>query len=250
MFAYIGEKTSPTYAGAIAEFSKLAVSGCVPCGAPAGHKDGWGTASWTKDTESFHRSILPANDDLLMRHTLTGDVSQGHIIIHLRKASIGEISLSNTHPFMHSGVAFCHNGSIKTFPKNSVFGNNLILREGQTDSEIFFLRILSRVPGLIIGNVKLEEIRDALNGEVSEIKNTADWTSLTCFISSSDGIVLNYLWNEQYPRAKELKMQDYYTFYVGMKGSEIILCSEKLPLDGFVWEKLENNTQRIFRKAF
>ena len=89
-----------------------------------------------------------------------------------------------------------------------------------------------------------------MNDEISEIKNTADWTSLTCLIASSDGIVLNYLWNEQYPRAKELRMQDYYTFYIGVKGNEIILCSERLSLDGFVWEKLENNTQRVFQKAF
>ncbi len=55
---------------------------------------------------------------------------------------------------------------------------------------------------------------------------------MTCLLKTKEGIILNYLWNENDPNAEKMEYEKYYTFYIGKKGDTTILCSEKLDCRG------------------
>ncbi len=246
IFIYDGDLDDTEFVKALQKFSLLGENGHILVGDEKGHKDGWGLHSQLDDNELYFRSLesISENKILDIVNPILG--SQGQLVAHLRKASVGKKLICNTHPFLRSGISFCHNGSIKIY-SGSHFKEDRRLREGHTDSETFFLNILDRVPGQI-GDSSLEDLRKALLEEIDYIKKNSDWTALICALHSSNGIILNYLWNEKNVDAERLNFKDYYTFYIGRKNGDIVLCSEKLELDGFEWEKLDNNTTLIFPK--
>lgn len=244
IFAYIGELNDSDFAKSLGEFSRLSKEGCVPCGIESGHLDGWGLHAMTEKGEVYFRSIDLINKEkiILAANPIMG--TRGQAVAHLRKASVGKKSICNTHPFLRSGISFCHNGSFFA-SKESDFVKDRYLREGHTDTETLFLRILDKVDGQK-GDASLENLKQALLNELEEIKSLFPWTSLTCILKSSNGLVLNYLWNENHPDALKEGFDGYYTFFIGRKDKEIILCSEKLEVEGFAWEQLKNNTTLLF----
>lgn len=240
IFAYSGDMSSPIYFEALEKFALLGENGCVPCGIESGHLDGWGIHTSDHKDNAYFRSVNSVSKDKVIDIANQLKDSYGQTVVHLRKATVGKNVICNTHPFMRTGISFCHNGSIHALPETA-FTNVRNLREGHTDSETFFIKILDRVEGQV-GDISLEVLKNALIDEVTEIKNTTKWTSLTCLLKSNDGIILNYLWNEKHPDSEKLGFKDYYTFFVGKKGDITIMCSETLDIQGFVWEKLVNDT--------
>lgn len=230
IFAYSGDLVSDECTLAVTEFAKLAQHGSVPLGIEPGHTDGWGLYASNGGTEVYVRSAGEVSAEKIVT-ALQPVRGSGQTLIHLRKATVGTNKITNTHPFLRSGVAFCHNGSILSFPDSY---NGLL--EGDTDSEKYFIRILGRMP-----DSELASMKNAVESESALLK-TGSWTSLTCVLRSNKGLVLNYMWNEAHPKTEEMRLEDYYTFFVGTKGSDTILCSEKLPVEGFVWEPLANGT--------
>ena len=240
MLAYDGDLNSKEYQEILASFAILGENGCVPCGIEKGHLDGWGIhSSDTKDSIYF-RSINSVDKKNLLNKANQLNNDYGQTVVHLRKATVGKNAICNTHPFMRAGISFSHNGSIHAFP-NSTFISDRHFREGHTDSETFFMRIIDRINGQI-GDSSLDNIKNALLEEIEEIKNISEWTSLTCLIKSPNGIIINYLWNEKHPDVEKLKLNEYYTFYIGKKENITVTSSEILNIDGFIWEKLNNNT--------
>lgn len=231
IFAYSGDVGSEGFTQAVSEFAKLARDGNVPQGIPPGHLDGWGLHASTQDKEVYVREVHEATAESLLRALAPLGGGQGQVLMHLRKATIGENKIVNTHPFVRGGAVFCHNGSIRSFPDSR---DDLL--EGGTDSEKYFVRILSQ-----LSNLELETMCAAVESEVEALQD-GDWTSLTCLLKSSRGIVVKYLWNESHPMTEVGKLHDYYTFYKGMKGADTILCSEKLSINGYDWESLANGT--------
>jgi len=203
IYAYSGNFSESELRESLVAFARLSDEGCVPCGIPSGHRDGWGVYGSTGNEELFYKSTQPPTDTAIYEKIKPLMGGTGQMIAHLRKATSGRNALCNTHPFVRSGIAFCHNGSIKAFPETS-FVQARHLREGHTDSETFFLRILDRLPAQQ-GDASLENVRTALLEEVEEIKKLSEWTSLTCLLQTSDGIVLHYLWNESHEKSQEME---------------------------------------------
>lgn len=230
IFAYSGDLGSEELKSAVTEFAKLAVHGSVPLGIEPGHTDGWGLYASNGGKEIYVRSAGEAKADKLLT-ALQPVRGQGQVLIHLRKATVGANKVANTHPFLRSGVVFCHNGSIRSFPDSPVG-----LLEGDTDSEKYFMRILSRM-----SDTGLTTMQAAVEAEVKTLQE-GEWTSLTCVLKSKDGLVLNYLWNEAHTKTEEMRLNDYYTFFRGIKGEATILCSELLEVRGFSWQPLINGT--------
>ena len=230
IFAYSGDLGSTDFENAVTEFSKLALYGNVPHGIEPGHTDGWGVYASNGGKEVYVRSAGEAAAEKLST-ALQPVRGSGQALIHLRKATIGVNKIVNTHPFLRTGVAFCHNGSIRSFPEG-VVGD----LEGDTDSEKYFARILARTKSLA-----LDDLTRAVEDEVASLK-LGDWTSLTSALVAKDGIVLKYFWNESHPMTEAGKLNDYYTFFKGTKGDSIVLCSEELDIGGFTWEPLTNGT--------
>jgi glutamine amidotransferase len=114
------------------------------------HPDGWGVAYYLEDCPHLVKSIETAVDDTLFQK-VSGVVSSKTVLAHLRKTTIGENSILNTHPFQHGKWVFGHNGNIKNFGKLRRDLENLISEElksyllGSTDSEVIFYIVLTEL---------------------------------------------------------------------------------------------------------
>jgi predicted glutamine amidotransferase len=236
IFSYSGDVSGEDFSAAVTEFAKLARDGNVPQGIEPGHVDGWGVRALAGDTEVYERSQheATAEDLLAALRPLRG---VGQVVIHLRKATVGENKIANTHPFLRDGISFCHNGSIQRFPEGTVSAV-----EGDTDSEKYFVRVLAR-----LARSSLAEIARGIEEEIHEIQKAGDWTSLTCLAQSREGMVLKYFWNEAHPMTEAGRLNDYYTFFRGTKNEGTMLCSEMLTVPGFTWQPLLNGTLVVLR---
>lgn len=114
------------------------------------HPDGWGVAYYLDECPHLIKSIDTAVDDSLFEQ-VSGIVSSETVLAHLRKTTIGENSILNTHPFQHGKWSFAHNGNIKHFLKFRAQLLDLVSDDirsfilGDTDSEIIFSVILSEI---------------------------------------------------------------------------------------------------------
>jgi predicted glutamine amidotransferase len=145
------------------------------------HGDGWGLARARAGEVEVHKQADAArmSDDF-------ADWARGRAsdlgMVHLRRATLGlDVRIENTHPFTDGRMAFAHNGSI--FPPASL--DRLLsaeaqeLRRGHTDSERYFLAVLSRLQE---GATPAE----ALTEGVAEIAADGSFTSLNCFLLTPD----------------------------------------------------------------
>ncbi len=113
------------------------------------HRDGWGLAvfdatggrDWRVD-----RGINPASEDDRFLERAVG--SRGDLLIaHIRQKTVGPTSIENTHPFRRKQWVFAHNGTIKNVGWLAQNVSTLRRAEvvGQTDSELFFAYLLTRL---------------------------------------------------------------------------------------------------------
>lgn len=112
------------------------------------HRDGWGMAWYDSEGPHSHKSPLRAADEpgyQRLAAAMLGDMG----LVHLRWATPGlGVSDRNSHPFHHGPYTFAHNGAIH--PQDRL---GEILPPaweqrlgGSTDSERYFLHIMSRLP--------------------------------------------------------------------------------------------------------
>jgi len=114
------------------------------------HPHGWGIAYYLSGRREPHevRSVNAAFSDERFRR-VSEFLTANAVVAHVRKATIGDLTPENTHPFHWQGWTFCHNGTL--------FGYHQIedqLRArlkprfvdsigGGTDSEMLFYLVLS-----------------------------------------------------------------------------------------------------------
>ena len=107
------------------------------------HADGWGLALRTANDWNIHRSTACA---ARCPNFASGELETTIAIAHVRKRTVGELALVNTHPFRRDRFVLAHNGTVET--------SALIARtapeqaaqiEGTTDSERLFAFILTHV---------------------------------------------------------------------------------------------------------
>lgn len=114
------------------------------------HADGWGVAFYIQQTPHIVRSLESAQNCQLFKK-VSAVVSSNTVLAHLRKATKGSLSILNTHPFQHGKWTFAHNGNIKDFSMHKEQLTQLISPDfkkfilGETDSELIFKIILSRI---------------------------------------------------------------------------------------------------------
>lgn len=114
------------------------------------HPDGWGVAFYVDGAPHLTRSPVTALGDRLF-HRLSGVVSSQTVVAHVRKATQGENTVLNCHPFQHGRWVFAHNGDIPDFERHraalldevSAPLRRFIL--GETDSEVIFYVLLSQL---------------------------------------------------------------------------------------------------------
>jgi len=116
------------------------------------HPHGWGIAYYLTGETSPHliKSMESAFDDDRFARVSTFLTSHA-VIAHVRKATVGELSPRNTHPFAWNGWTFCHNGTIFGFDAirplllGKVHPRFHASIQGTTDSELFFYLVLSEL---------------------------------------------------------------------------------------------------------
>lgn len=114
------------------------------------HPDGWGVAYYVAHAPHVVKGASAAFGDQLFKH-VSGIVTSETVLAHLRKATQGELSTINTHPFQYGHWVFAHNGNIEGF--GEVRDELLarippVLRRfilGTTDSEVLFYMILGKM---------------------------------------------------------------------------------------------------------
>ena len=167
------------------------------------HPDGWGVAYYVDGSPHITKSPTHALGDQLF-HRLSGLVSSETVLAHVRKATQGNKSVLNCHPFQFGRWVFAHNGDIPGFAD----GLAPRLREeiaprlrrfvlGDTDSEtIFFIFLtllerhtpLSHRPeiGSVVAAVQgtIERVRAICQGHVRD-----DLVLLTFIVSDGDVMV-------------------------------------------------------------
>lgn len=107
------------------------------------HKDGWGVAFFDGKGVRKFLDPQPSCESPIAEFIKTYPIRSLNVIAHIRRATQGQLSLENTHPFQRELWGrywiFAHNGNLKDFqPKLDGYFQPV----GQTDSELAFCYIM------------------------------------------------------------------------------------------------------------
>src|SRR5664279_683479 len=107
------------------------------------HADGWGLALRRGDDWMVHRSTACA---ARCPNFASGDLDTTIAIAHVRKKTVGELALVNTHPFRRGRFVLAHNGTVETAALVArTAPEHLAQIEGTTDSEKLFAFVLTQI---------------------------------------------------------------------------------------------------------
>lgn len=204
------------------DFQNLALIGKIRAGMTPGHQDGWGMAGFQENKAFyFSRSKRSANNDLDYELSIekAWQLKISSLVLHIRKASSGGVSLENTHPFIRDNWVFCHNGTINEASKIPL---KQLKPEGTTDSERFFLFLVEKLSGASTQ----EEIKSKVKEAVEFIKDNFDYTSLTFLLCNNRFLVAYRSFNEKSEERNEYA--GYYTLYYFIDRDFMAVCSEPI----------------------
>lgn len=119
------------------------------------HCDGWGFAEYNGTTAFIHKESKAAAFSQRLEYINNQKHKSKCVICHIRRATIGEIALRNTQPFVyelqgHSHV-FAHNGDLKNIWDEIIFSGDKPV--GETDSEYAFYYLMLFIKELWQNNV-------------------------------------------------------------------------------------------------
>jgi glutamine amidotransferase len=144
------------------------------------HPDGWGVAFYIDGAPHVTRSPSTALGDALF-HRLSGVVASETVLAHVRKATQGDKTVFNCHPFQHGRWVFAHNGDIPRFEElRSALLELVDLRlrrfvMGDTDSEVVFFVFLSELGRATGGRrPELSHAMAALRTTVKRVRDLCD----------------------------------------------------------------------------
>jgi predicted glutamine amidotransferase len=164
------------------------------------HPDGWGVAFYVDGSPHITRSAEFALGDRLF-HRLSGVVSSETVLAHVRKATQGEKTVLNCHPFQYGRWVFAHNGDIPEFERHRA---QLIaevaptLRRfilGETDSEVLFFVFLSQLAGYgpLARRHAVDDVSAALRATLKRVRELCDdgkgRALLTVIVTDGDTMV-------------------------------------------------------------
>src|SRR5512139_1121783 len=151
------------------------------------HPDGWGVAYYVDGAPHITRSPNAALNDHLF-HRVSGVVASETVLAHVRKATVGDLSVLNCHPFQYGRWTMAHNGEIKDFERHRATVRSLIaprLRRyilGDTDSEVIFFLFLTHLSasGPLQERLDVDAVVAALRRTVEHVRELTDGDDPTC----------------------------------------------------------------------
>jgi predicted glutamine amidotransferase len=141
------------------------------------------------------RVPVQASEDPAYRH-VARRLDASEMLVHLRYASTGAVSLVNTHPFSQDGRLFAHNGVVGALARiEARLGSNRAMVMGDTDSERFFalITLAIREAG--------GDVRAGITAAVREVAAEYELYSLNFVLGD-----LGHVWAFRYPEHNPLHL--------------------------------------------
>lgn len=123
-----------------------------------------------RDPWRLHKGIAQACEDARFHEIAEG--SRGHVLIaHIRQKTVGPTRLENTHPFARDGWVFAHNGTLHNLAPlhRGTSAERLAEVAGDTDSELLFAYLLTRLDREGLLHLRSEAARDAASALVESV---------------------------------------------------------------------------------
>jgi predicted glutamine amidotransferase len=208
------------------------------------HADGWGIAWYDGNGEiQTLRSQAAAYADGDYADAVTTIASTG-AILHLRWATPGiPVQPGNTHPFVHDGYAFGHNGSI--WPRDGLLDllDTVPALVGTSDSELYLLALLQRATKL--------GFEDGLRSTIVDITAELTPSSLNALLLG-DGLLTAMCCNigddgcpgTSPPDAPPELLPGYYDLRFRLLEGATVVASSGWADDAH-WERMENGTAMV-----
>jgi len=207
------------------------------------HGDGSGLAWYVHELSAEparYRSVQPAWNDINLLE-IASKTQSSCFMGHVRAATIGEVSISNCHPFVFKQYAFVHNGTIREFglikrALLDMLDDDLFLAiKGNSDSEC----LLSLVMHMLRRGLTLSKsVLTAIQWVVSQQKTGAAFSRIN--VALTDG---RALMATRFVSKGEASLPLYYGFQRDSHGEHqsIIVSSEQI--DGILipWHELPEN---------
>jgi glutamine amidotransferase len=146
------------------------------------HPDGWGVAYYLAGAPHVIRSTGTALNDRLFKR-VSGVVTSQTVVAHVRKATQGELSPLNCHPFQHGRWVLAHNGDVPEFGEvRDALVDRIAPRLrgfllGDTDSEVIFHLFLTHLVARVDPSRRgapVGEVVAALRDAVADVREVAD----------------------------------------------------------------------------
>jgi predicted glutamine amidotransferase len=141
------------------------------------HDSGWGMAVYERGDGAEPRCIrFPEaayeNGDFRSATGLTGRIFN----VHVRRATMGGLSLANTHPFCLGSYSLSHNGTIFDFPRLRERG--VSAPAGDTDSELFF--------NFLMRDLDPADVAGSLRRAVTDVIDRSAFSGLNVLLSEGE----------------------------------------------------------------
>ena len=115
------------------------------------HDSGWGIAHYEDGRPHVERFAHAAHGDPSFSEAATA--KSNLFVVHVRRATVGDLKLANTHPFTDGQYSYCHNGTILQPGRLRELTDRA--PQGDTDSEHFFNVLMTMLdPGDLIGSLR------------------------------------------------------------------------------------------------
>jgi predicted glutamine amidotransferase len=127
------------------------------------HKDGFGIAFFEGPGVRLFVDAQSARTSPVAQMVRSYPIKSGHIVAHIRKATVGGVALANTHPFQRElwgrYWVFAHNGDLKDFAPRLHAGFRPV---GDTDSERAFCWLMQELAKAHASVPSVEELSATL----------------------------------------------------------------------------------------
>jgi glutamine amidotransferase len=196
------------------------------------HNSGWGVAWEENDCWQIHKEGKYDVEEYNLN--FLKNVNSKNLLIHLRKASVGQETSKNSHPFLYKGFAFEHNGTLnrESLLKHLSHKKRKMLTS-KTDSEVLFFLIMEL-------HEETKDIKTAIS-EALKIARQYEYTSFNFILSDEDN---TYAYREISP---DFQIDlNYYSLYYLKRKNEIVISSDKL--DKQKWKLIKPGELFILNK--
>ena len=196
------------------------------------HHNGWGLALLDGGYSSIEKEPIRAVDSQYLKNRLTENIDTSACIAHIRKATIGDVSFSNTHPFSLTDISgrrwtLVHNGTIFDSPLLSPY---LHEQAGTTDSERILYYIVDSVNSSCPESLT-EQDRHELIGRI--IRDITPENKVN---------ILLYDGEDLYVHKNEAG-----TLFRSILPEGAVFATH--PLDDSAWEEIPQNTLQVYKSG-